>query len=250
MSARALDVDDDGGSTTDPADVLRQIVAEVESHGPMGQWLSPSSAHVARARRAIQEPADRPASRAFAVDAVLRDLVWRVEHVRDQLDGSDPIDTAMLIDLLDTDHAHRALELASPPCSRSTPSAASPPIPPHSEGDAADVLREVLQEVESRGATGHWLSRASPLVFKARLALQNMDHRLAERDGPVKASLRDLIERATQVRQSLQAAEANADRSTLAASLDTVDARAALTDRAANVGNEGNEGTDQSGGTA
>lgn len=45
----------------------------------------------------------------------------------------------------------------------------SPAFDPHAE--VAQALRAILDEVEARGPGGHWLSRDSHLVARARIAL-------------------------------------------------------------------------------
>lgn len=99
---------------------------------------------------------------------------------------------------------------------------------PESIGDIGAVLAEILEEVESRGNEGHWLSRASPLVARARLALLNARHR-GQNEAPImEVALRDLVWRVEHAKTLLECTELLPSREEISEILDTADSRVAL----------------------
>ncbi|MFN3461135.1 MAG: hypothetical protein ACK4ZN_09010 [Oceanibaculum sp.] len=71
--------------------------------------------------------------------------------------------------------------------------------------DIFSALTEILAEVEKRGCEGHWLSRSSPLVGQARVALAKYQHQTAGMSDAqsLEFALRELIWRVDHVRQWL-----------------------------------------------
>lgn len=94
----------------EPAAVLQAIVKLVEEHGPQGHWLSRSSPIVAAARIALLNDGI-DGKDTVLLESALRDLVWRAEHVRQQLDASPHVELRDLIGLLDVSDARKALGL-------------------------------------------------------------------------------------------------------------------------------------------